>query len=377
MSFYQRLGVTPVINAQGRYTLLGGAVLPEPVIEAMAEAARSFVDLFDLHRAAGERLAELTRNEAAYVCNGASAGLFLTALGCMTGCDERALRRLPSLASLKDEIVIHRLHRMPLDPALELSGARLVEIGNILKTDPEDLDAAITERTAAVFYMAGTFFAQGTLSLAQTIEIAHARGVPVVVDAAEQLPPASNFWHYTRDLGADLAIFSGGKNLCGPQASGLIVGRPDLVRAAFLNGAPHVRLGRPMKVGKEEIAGLIAAVERFLSLDHEALNDRREELATTWEQQLAGLDDAIVVEALYPSWSKDWRRVLIDVRSAEAGFTGQDLRRRLLEQDPAVAVEIPPNSDSIYLNPETIEEGEAEVVVAQIRRAVSALRAGH
>ena len=199
--------------------------MPEPVLEAMKEAAASFVDMFEIQQQVGRRLAELTHNEAAYVCAGAAAGLFLTSLASMTGGDLKAIARLPGLERLRNEIIIHCAQRIPYDPAVRLAGAKLVEVGNALQTFPWELEAAITDRTAAVLYIAGEHLSSGALSLPETIEIAHANGLPLIVDAAAQLPPPDNLWYFTRDLGADLAIFSGGKELRGPQASGLIVGR--------------------------------------------------------------------------------------------------------------------------------------------------------
>jgi L-seryl-tRNA(Ser) seleniumtransferase len=272
MEMYRRLGVRPVINCATTYTRLGGSVMAPAVAQAMAEAAGCFLNLGELQEAAGQRLAELTRNEAAYVTNGAAAGLVLATAACITGDDIAAMARLPSdLSGLKNEVVIHRNQRNWYDFAIRQTGATLVEIGNAMETATWELDAAITERTAAVFYFAGSHLNRNTLSLPLVVERAHARGVPVVVDAAAQIPPAANLWRYTTELGADVAIFSGGKGLFGPQNSGLAVGRPDLIRAMALNGPPYQRIGRPMKVAKETIVGLVAAVELALERDDEAL----------------------------------------------------------------------------------------------------------
>ncbi len=239
MGIYESLGVRRVINADARLTRLGGSLMPEPVLRAMEDAATSYVDMFELQRAVGRRLAELTHNEAACVVTGAAAGLFVTTLACMTGPDAAAVERLPSLAGLKNEVVFQRVQRFAYLPAVPLTGATLVEIGSEPEMHPAELEAAINERTAAILYVAGEHMAAGALPLPEVIEIAHARGVPVIVDAAAQLPPAENLWYFTRELGADLVVFSGGKDLRGPQASGLIVGRPDLIEACLLNGAPE------------------------------------------------------------------------------------------------------------------------------------------
>ena len=168
-------------------------------------------------------------------------------------------------------MVIHRAHRIPYDRAIELGGGHLVEIGNVIQTFPWELEAAIDEKTVAVFWVAGSHLPQTTLSLEETVEIAHAHGVPVIVDAAAQLPPLENLWRFTTECGADLVLFSGGKALQGPQASGLIVGSMALLDAVRANASPLQRFARAMKVGKEEICGLVAAVERYVALDHTAV----------------------------------------------------------------------------------------------------------
>ena len=268
MSVYEQLGVRRVINADATLTRLGGSLMPPGVLDAMREAAGSFVDMHELQGVVGRRLAELTRNEAAYVATGAAAGIVLATLATMTGGELPAIADLIEEGSApKDEVIIHRAHRIPYDPAIRLAGAKIVEIGNRLQTFDWELEAAFTPRTAMVFYAAGVHLAPGALPLGKTIELAHGHGVPVVVDAAAQLPPTENLWRFTRELGADLAIFSGGKDLHGPQASGLLVGTKAMIAAVAVNGSPNQRLGRPMKVGKEEMIGLLAAVERYVAID--------------------------------------------------------------------------------------------------------------
>jgi L-seryl-tRNA(Ser) seleniumtransferase len=245
--------------------------MPLEVVEAMAGAARCFINLFDLQAAVGRRLAEVTSNEAAHVTNGAAAGLALAAAACMTGDDVALMHRLPlDTVGMRNEIVVHRTQRNWYDFAVRQAGAKLVEIGHTMETATWELEAAITERTAAVFYFAGDHLNRNTLPLPQVVEVAHARGIPVVVDAAAQIPPVANLWYFTVEQGADLAIFSGGKGLRGPQNSGLVVGRADLIRAIVLNGPPVQRIGRPMKVAKEAMIGLLTAVELAVARDEAA-----------------------------------------------------------------------------------------------------------
>src|SRR5918993_1053539 len=283
MGVYDRLGMRRVINADATLTRLGGSLMSSEVLDAMCDAAASFVDMYELQQVVGKRLAELTRNEAAYVSTGAAAGIVLATLAAMTEGDLATIARLIETGEVpKNEVIIHRVHRIPYDPAVRLAGARIVEIGNRLQTFPWELEAAISPRTAMVFYSVGVHLAGGALPLAETVEIAHAHGIPVVVDAAAQLPPTENLWRFTRELGADLAVFSGGKDFHGPQASGLLVGTEAMIAAVSVHGSPHQRLARPMKVGKEELIGLMAAVERYVDEDWRDRARRYEAIVERW-----------------------------------------------------------------------------------------------
>ncbi len=365
MGIYESLGVRRVINADARLTRLGGSLMPEPVLDALAEAAQSYVDMFELQRQVGRRLAELTHNEAAYVCTGASAGLFLTTLACMNGGDLKAIARWPD--SERQEVVIHCAQRIPYDPAVRLASARLVEIGNAVQTFSWELEAAITERTAAVLYIAGAHLSHAALPLAETVRIAHARQVPVIVDAAAQLPPPENLWYFTCDQGADLAIFSGGKELCGPQASGLIVGRADLIEACRVNGSPHQHLGRPMKVGKEEMIGLLAAVEWYLGQDHAARMARYEEVVRFWIEAVGAIPGVAARRDFPNEAGQPVPRMLITFDPALCGLTGAEVRQQLWESDPPIAV-AQAGVTGIYLTPDTLESGEEQIVAEGLRQ---------
>ncbi len=369
MSILTTLGVRRVINADARLTRLGGSLMPPQVRAAMEDAAASYVDMYELQAAVGRRLAELTRNEAAFVSTGAAAGLFLATLACMVGDDPERIARLPSLEGCRDELIIHTAHRIPYDLAVRQAGARLVTIGSAQQTTPQELEAAIGPRTAGVLFVAGAHLAQGALPLPEVVAIAHAHGLPVIVDAAAQLPPPENLWRFTSEQGADLAIFSGGKDLAGPQASGLVLGRAELVAACAAHAAPNQRMGRPMKVGKEEMAGLLAAVELYLSQDHAARIARFEQIVAAW---VDALDDGDGVRAhrQFPNEAgQPTPRAVITLDPARCGLTGAELRRRLWESDPRIAVAAA-GEQGISLTPDTLEPGEELLVVEQIRRAL-------
>jgi L-seryl-tRNA(Ser) seleniumtransferase len=356
-----------VINADARLTRLGGSLMPEPVLRAKADAAGAYVDMFELQRRVGEHLAELTHNQAAYVCTGAAAGLFLATMACRNGGDLGALAQWPD--GPRGEVVIHGAQRIPYDPAVRLAGARLVEIGSAAQTLPEELETALGERTAAVLFIAGAHLSRGALALEQAVEIAHAHGVPVIVDAAAQLPPPENLWAFTRDAGADLAIFSGGKDLRGPQASGLIVGRADLIEACRVNGAPNQRFGRPMKVGKEEMVGLLAAVELYLAQDHVERIAGFERIVQYWVESIGDLPGVAARREFPNEAGQPTPRALITFDPAICGLTGAEVREQLWEGNPRIAV-APAGDSGISITPDTLEPGEEFFLAARVRQVI-------
>ena len=368
MSIYKELGIRPLINAAATLTRLGGSRMPAPVLAAMAGAAGAFVNLDALQQRVGVRIAELTGNPACYVSSGAAAGLTLATAACVAGSDPAAMARFPYLEGGRCEVVIHRAQRNGYDYAVRQTGVRLVEIGTSQATFAWELESAISERTAAVIYFAGAHFAQGALPLEQVIAIAHARGVPVIVDAAAQIPPVANLWRFTRDMGADIAVFSGGKGLRGPQSAGLVVGRPDLIAACQANGSPNHSIGRPMKVGKEELVGMLAAVEWSLAQDEPALLAQYEAMVQLWLEDLADLPGLQVARG-YPSEAGQPHSRAIVRLAASAPLTRDQLVAALLAGDPPVAVGAV-GDDAIALNPQTLEPGEERLVLAAIRRAL-------
>lgn len=297
---YDGLGVRVIINAKGPSTRLSGGLMRPEVGAAMAEASRHCVDMAELQAAAGRIIAELTGAEAGLVTSGAAAALLLGAAACLTGLDPARMGRLPDTAGMKDEIVVARAQRNQYDHAVRATGAKLVEVGlpdrlsgaGVRDAEPWEYAAAFGQRTAAVLYVA-----QGNTrpALEQVVSVAHDAGLPVIVDAAAQLPPVANLRRFVA-AGADLVAFSGGKAIGGPQASGILCGRRDLIMAAALQmldmdvvfeqwspppslidkarlvGAPPHGIGRPCKAGKEEIVGLVTALRLFAAEDE---NERR------------------------------------------------------------------------------------------------------
>jgi uncharacterized pyridoxal phosphate-dependent enzyme len=365
MGVYERLGMRRVINADATLTRLGGSLMPPYVLDAMREAATSFVDMYELQQVVGKRLADLTRNEAAYVSTGAAAGLVVATLAAMTDGDLPTIARLIETGEApKNEVIIQRGHRIPYDPAIRLAGAHIVEVGNRLQTFPWELEAAITPRTAMVFYAAGVHLASGALLLAETVEIAHAHNIPVVVDAAAQLPPTENLWRFTRELGADLAVFSGGKEFHGPQASGLLVGSEAMIAAIAVNGSPHQRLARPMKVGKEEMIGLLAAVERYVAEDWQDRVRRYEATVERWVEHFGGLP-GLSASRVFPNEAGQPTPRCRVAFAAETGLSGADAVKLLWEGDPRIAVAVD-GPDAISMTPELLAEGDESILLDRI-----------
>jgi L-seryl-tRNA(Ser) seleniumtransferase len=365
MTGYQDLGVRPVINASATLTRLGGSRMPKPVTDAMAAGAESFVDLVELQHRAGERIASLTGNEACYIASGAAAGIAIAVAACITGTDPAKIARLPRFDGPPAEVIVHRSHRNGYDHAARMTGATLVEIGMAHSTQRWELEAAITPRTACVLYFAGAHYAPGSLPVTDVIEIAHERGVPVLVDAAAQIPPLSTLWSYTRELGADIAIFSGGKGLRGPQSSGLVLGRRDIVEACYPNGSPNQSIGRPMKVGKEEILGIVAAVEWSLSQDEAAILAGYEAAVQSWLAGLQGIEGVSATRG-YPSEAgQPHGRAIVQIDPA-AGLTRDQVVDALWDRNPRIAVS-KHGDDAIALNPQTLEPGEDRLVLDALR----------
>ncbi len=368
MNSYADLGIRKVINASATLTRLGGSLMPPSAVAAMAQAAGQFVDLGELQRAVGTRLAAMTNNEDCYVSSGAAGGMVVAVAACMTGTNPAAVAQLPNTDGLKNEVIVHRSHRNGYDHAARQTGARLVEIGMAQSTQEWELEAAIGPRTACVLYFAGAHFAAGALPIERVVAIAHERGVPVLVDAAAQTPPISNLWHFTREVGVDLAIFSGGKGLRGPQSSGLVLGKHELIEGCRANGSPNHSIGRPMKVGKEELVGLLAAVTWSLDQEETYVIAGYEATVQGWLDALGTLPGVTVARG-YPSEAGQPHGRAIVRFAPPIALSRDEIVTALYNQDPRIAV-APIGADGIALNPQSLEAGEAALVTAAVKRVL-------
>ena len=265
VDYYQKLGVTPFINAAGTYTILSASTMPEQVQAAVALSAQKPVHLMELHKAAGEYLAKRLRCEAALVTSGAAAGIKLATAACITRGNKSAIVNIPmDIQGLKNEVIVQKAHHYDYDHAIRDCGARFIDVETL-----DEYERAFTERTVMTqFFNAAE---GGWISREDWVRVAHKHGIPCFNDAAADVPPIANLWNYT-EMGFDLVAFSGGKGIRGPQCTGLLLGKRDLIEAAQLNNSPNSNtIGRGMKVGKEEIIGLVAAVDWFLAQDDAAM----------------------------------------------------------------------------------------------------------
>lgn len=394
MTVYQRLGVPTVINAHTTATRLSGGIMRPEVAEAMREATQWTVDMAVLEARASELIAGHTGAEAAYVTAGAAAALLLGTAACVTGLDPARMNRLPDTTGMRNEVVVPRSHRNFYDHAVRAAGVTLVEVGlsdryagaGVRDTEAWEIAAAIGERTAAVLYVAGP---DARPPLGEVVAVAHAAGVPVLVDAAAQLPPASNLRRFIAE-GADLVCFSGGKAIGGPQASGILCGSRDLVMAAALQhldqdilweqwnpppglfdksrlpGLPQHGIGRPAKVGKESIVGLLTALDLFVADGDEARLDRWSKVMNRLAEGLRGIPHTLVTIV------RDRRNgiptVQLTLDEDALGLTALDLVRRLQDGEPSVAANPSRVQDGVLLfAPVALRPGDERIIAERVR----------
>jgi L-seryl-tRNA(Ser) seleniumtransferase len=326
---YRELGVRPFINAAGTYTALSASLLPPEVARAMAEASKSYVSIRELQEACGRRIASLVGAEAALVTSGCAAALTLATAAVVSGGDEAVIRRLPDTGGLKNEVIFPRGHRFDYDHAIRSVGVRVVEVGS-----PEELRAAIHEKTALLFFL--NLAANGSpISREELVAAGKRAGVPTLVDAAADLPPVSNLSALTR-MGFDLVAFSGGKGLRGPQCSGLLLGRKRWIDAAFLNGSPHAdSVGRIAKVGKEEIVGLTRAVELYVKKDHEAEWREWEGRVSHILSRVSGIE-GVRAERFVPEIANQVPHAAITWDPARVRLTRDSFAQELREGEPRI-----------------------------------------
>lgn len=346
---YTRIGVRPFINLTGTLTINGGALTLPEVREVSGRAAAYAVDLDELMEKVGARIAELLGSEGAIVTSGAAAALTHATAACVAGADPELIQQLPDLTGLKDEVIIPRESRNVYDHAFRTLGVRMVEVDTL-----EAFHAALGHRTAMVAVL-GSGEARGAIRLEQIVAATRPAGVPVIVDAAAELPVRPNPY-LTR--GADLVAYSGGKTLRGPQCAGLLLGRRDLVWAAFMNAAPHHAFGRMMKVEKEEIMGMLAAVEVFASRGMEADYRRWRSYLQTISDQVTRVP-GVSTRMQDPAGISPFPTMVVEWDPERTGITAGEVYDRLLSGQPRIMSHANGEGHSFLVRPPSIREGDA------------------
>ena len=374
VDYYQKLGVTPFINAAGTYTVLTASIMPDEVQAAVALAAKSPVNLNELHDAAGAYLAQRLRCEAALVTAGAAAALVVGTAACVTRGNDSAILNVPTdMSGLKNEVIVQKTHRYGYDHAIRNCGVRFVEV----ETLPQ-YEQAFTDRTVMThFFNAG----EGQISREDWVRVAHQHGVPCFNDAAADVPPISNLWNYTQ-MGFDLVTFSGGKGLRGPQCTGLLLGRKDLIDAARKNNSPNSNtVGRGMKVAKEEIAGLVAAVDWFLSQDDAAMEAEyraRAERIAGHLKNISTVQTQIFIPAVAANHVP---HLLITYDQNRVKITGAEVMQKMREGKPRIELNpstggapasagLPGGANTIVVGVWMMQPGEDLIVAKRLREVL-------
>src|SRR5438105_5998954 len=374
VDYYQKLGVTPLINAAGTYTVLTASIMPDEVQAAVALAAKNPVNLNELHDAAGAYLAKRLRCEAALVTAGAAAALVVGTAACVTLGNESAILNIPTdMNGLKNEVIVQKTHRYGYDHAIRNCGVRFVEV----ETLPQ-YEQAFTDRTVMThFFNAG----EGQISREDWVRVAHQHGVPCFNDAAADVPPISNLWNYTQ-MGFDLLTFSGGKGLRGPQNAGLLLGRKDLIDAAAKNNNPYDGVGRGMKVAKEQIVGMVAAVDWFLTQSDAAFEAEFRRRADRIAAQLKDIP-TMKSEVVIPPLANHVPHLLLRYDPDKLKISARDVMLELRKGKPSIELNpstgstrgasagIPADPNMIVVGVWMLEPGEDLIVARRLHEVLS------
>ena len=374
VDYYQRLGVTPFINAAGTYTILSASTMPDEVQAAIALAAKRPVHLMELHKAAGEYLARRLRCEGALVTSGAAAAIKLATAACITRGNKSAVINIPTeMQGLKNEVIVQKAHRYDYDHAMRDCGARLIDVETL-----DEYERAFSERTVMTqFFNAAE---GGRISREDWVRVAHKHGVPCFNDAAADVPPISSLWNYT-EMGFDLVAFSGGKGLRGPQCTGLLLGKKDLIDAAQLNNSPNSNtIGRGMKVGKEEIIGLVAAVDWFLEQDDAAMEGEYRKRAALIAERVKSVPN-VEARVFIPPVANHVPHLLITYDMNRIKVSAMEVMQRMREGTPRIelnpstgggpaSIGLPGGSNVIVVGVWMLQPGEDEIVARRLEEVL-------
>ena len=363
---YEELGVPTVINAEGTMTVLGGS-LPHPELEAvMAMAGRHFVAIADLEVAAGNRIAQMLKlpdGYSALVTSGAAAAMQSGLAGILTGDNETLIHQIPDLTGMKSEVIIQKAHRNPFDHQLRTTGIKLI----VVETR-EDLQRAVNDRTA-MMHFSNFANAEGQIKVDEWVKLGKQYKIPCMNDAAADTPPVSHLTDYA-NMGYDLITFSGGKAIRGPQCAGLLIGRKELVANALLNNSPHEdTIGRSQKVGKEEIIGMVKALEMYLAEDHEALDKEWQRRLQTVSREVTKVP-GVSTEFFTPDIANHVPHMRITWDEKKLGITAHEVSKSLRKGKPSIVIGGGEGHPGLAMNSFMLQPGEAEVVAQQLARVL-------
>ena len=375
-SIYKSLGATPVINATGSVTLLGGSTLAEEVKDAMEAADSAYIPLSELEQFAGQRIADLLDVPAAYITSGAGSALTLGTAAFMAGIDDKKIEQLPDTRGMPNEILIQKRQRYWYDRCLELAGGKLVEFGDDSGTSLGDLESAISDQTAVIAYPVDERnpVDPNILSLEQVIEISHKKNKPVMVDAAGQIYPLENFGKYVR-MGADFQCIAA-KYMGAPHSTGFALGTSEVIEAIARNSfvgyeTRRIRgIGRPQKVDRQEIIGVVSAVERWVSLNHESRLAYAERQSTSIIEHLVNIP-GVSVELNTNIVGHQPFGVFIDIDEGIVGLSNEDLVASLKQQDPSIWTRVPAGDTRIVLHVFGLSNGQEDIVGKTIRKLIT------
>lgn len=366
-SVYERLGVRTFINAVGTITTFSGTLMSPEVQAAMHEASRNFVRIHELQEKVGARIAELVGAEDAFVTAGASCGLCLSACAVTAGDDRDKMKRLPDLTGMKDEIIIQKIHHTVYDHAFRMVGAKLIDVETA-----DDIAKAVNEKTAAFAFVRSHHVLGHKVELEEYIKIAHKHNLPVILDAAAEVPPVENLSKFVK-MGADMVAFSGGKNMRGPQCAGILMGKKEWIRKAYANAAPNNYLPRIAKVGKEEVVGMLAALELYLRKDHAA--ERREWYAklNRIAEGLQGLP-TVYTEFIPNNDFSHSPRLSVQWDEEKLGLSLVEMVQKLREGSPSVEASdmrrFNPPWKGLGLFPYLLQAGEESIIAERIAEII-------
>lgn len=357
--YFKELGVQPIINAAGTYTSFTASLMLPEVMEAINYASRTFVRLNELHDAVGKKIASLLEAEAAMVSAGAASALTLGTAACLTGADRKKIQAIPDLTGMKTEVLMQKSHRFGYDRAVKNTGVKIVEFESA--TDAERLAGP---QTAMMLYF-NDATSKGQIKAAEFAALGKKLNVPTMIDCAADCFPIENMTKFNK-LGFSLVIFSGGKGLRGPQSAGVLMGRKDLIEAARMNASPNGdAIGRGMKVNKEELLGMMAAIEVFMKKDHEAE-------WKDWEKRIKVVADSVAVspavktEQYVPEVANHVPHLKITWDQSKIKISYNEVAKRLREGDPSIEV-TPGSSESLNIGVWMLQPGEDRIVAKRIR----------